>query len=520
MQITDIYNKETSNNEINQNPVNGSNPNSKKEYRTSEIPSDLNDFFFSRKRHLQFFSNNFYEFELFGNRNEEFDNSVKKYQTQLTYFYMKKYMNKDAKILYIGDNKDKYFRTLVNNTEYEYWFIEDPRLLSEIKDTSAFNIEKLNNRQLKRASYYGFFDMIITISGIDKLNLDEYEHERRDLNINLFRLLKPGGILNLQFSGTSINGKPKINNLFFSFFKDYFRYINSVYYYRNPINEIKNENSLLFEENKNDNTSSKKYFAKEDKQTFKFSFNILQKKEFPLISKHTITNNANFRLKRPTYFFHHLIKCGGSSLGAILTKWFNFENDLYDKIGGKLGFDYGGNLNNFLKYKFNIENLSSDCCIRGHFQHKDIFIDQRYPEIFNRKNEYRVFTFVRDPYKVLLSLYYFGRKREYDYKDISLETFFKSTRNFLSYLLNCNEDNYKEILDRYYFIGIVDNMQESIDKLADRIGNRRIKVPLYNTTKKDTQLEKITPEFKKFIKEYNSLDYKIYNYSIEKFNKF
>jgi hypothetical protein len=62
-------------------------------------------------------------------------------------------------------------------------------------------------------------------------------------------------------------------------------------------------------------------------------------------------------------------------------------------------------------------------------------------------------------------------------------------------------------------------MQESFDKLATILGKRKIKVPQYNTTEKDSQVSELTPEFIEEVKKLNELDYKIYNYSIERFDK-
>jgi hypothetical protein len=53
-----------------------------------------------------------------------------------------------------------------------------------------------------------------------------------------------------------------------------------------------------------------------------------------------------------------------------------------------------------------------------------------------------------------------------------------------------------------------------------KIGMRKIEVGKYNTTEKDEQVKNLKPDFIEWVKEKNSLDYKIYNYRIEKFEQF
>ncbi|MBK8382818.1 MAG: hypothetical protein IPL16_13225 [Ignavibacteria bacterium] len=92
------------------------------------------------------------------------------------------------------------------------------------------------------------------------------------------------------------------------------------------------------------------------------------------------------------------MKCGGTSVKEILQDWFKIE---YDYI------EASENLNTFLKYKFNLLIINSDTCIVGHFQFEGIHLNQRYPEVFDNPDKYRIFTFVRDPLQFRASLYYY-----------------------------------------------------------------------------------------------------------------
>lgn len=487
----------------------------------TEIPEDINDFVYSKKSHLKFFKDNYYDFDLFGKEKSIEEFSIYDYQLMLCYFFILKHIDTGSKILLLGSKYLEIHKQFTRTKKFECWILEDVECLSEeltfLKNEP--DIYKHNDRREKLRQPLEYFDFIYSLSEFDLIKFDQTKDNYKKINNNLKKFLKPGGYGNFMFTVAFENGAYHLNNFLYSFFTEYFPTVNFKINYFNPSSIEINSNlfSTEFEYTK------LKYinFSNKDK-TFKvnvFSYNILIQKKVAEIPKNSSYNPEFFRKKKPAYFFHHLIKCGGSSIGAVLEKWFQFENDLYDKVDGTLGYDYDGNVNKFKKYKFNLENISSDTCIRGHFQHEGIFIDQRYPEIFKRPNEFKVFTFVREPMNVLYSLYYFGKKRDYDYQTISLKTYLKTTKNFLAYLLNCDDSNYKEILDRYFFIGIVDRMQESFDKFASIIGKRKITVPVFNTTEKDSQIAELTPEFIAEIKKQNELDYKIYNYCLEKFNK-
>ncbi|MBK9332321.1 MAG: hypothetical protein IPM96_07995 [Ignavibacteria bacterium] len=75
------------------------------------------------------------------------------------------------------------------------------------------------------------------------------------------------------------------------------------------------------------------------------------------------------------------------------------------------------------------------------------------------------------------------------------------------------------MIDRYYFIGIVEKMQESFDKLAEMTGKEKVTLPFVNKSEKDIQVKNLSQEFIDSFKKTNELDYKIYNYCLEKFSK-
>ena len=228
-----------------------------------------------------------------------------------------------------------------------------------------------------------------------------------------------------------------------------------------------------------------------------------------LLPRITQSSNSDFLLKNPAYIFHHLIKSGGNSILSVIQKWFKMEIDREETYGDK---------SRFIKYKINHLNIFSDTCITSHFQYEGAFLHQRYPELIDKKEEIKIFIFIRDPLNFRISHYYYTLKDENN-SDFTLEQILSCGENWISGLIPCNEFNYKEVMDKYFFIGITEKMQESFDLLADLAGKKRIKLPFANVSEKDDQVFELSKEFIDEFKKRNKLDYMIYEYCLKKFNK-
>jgi len=219
---------------------------------------------------------------------------------------------------------------------------------------------------------------------------------------------------------------------------------------------------------------------------------------------------GDFKKKYPVYVFHHIPKCGGTSMNIALRKWFFVVKDY-------LKYSQPERLPYFAQHKVNIESLRAFNCLCGHFALPETHLKVRYPEVLNNEN-FKIFTFLRDPLELRISYYYFQIKRGRN-PNATLEEFLLRGNNFIARSLDCTSDNYKEILGRYFFIGIVEHLQHSLDHLAKLLGKPKVKLPYLNRARRDSQASLLSPETIGCFKAKNELDYLIYDYCLKKFQE-
>jgi len=209
--------------------------------------------------------------------------------------------------------------------------------------------------------------------------------------------------------------------------------------------------------------------------------------------------------KSPVYIFHHIPKCGGTSLNQVLEEWFTVVRDY------RMGFtgDYPA--------KTELSRLRSAHCLCGHFEAEGQLLHQRYPEVWEG-DRYRVFSFIRDPLELQLSLFRYAELHNPKPKR-TLEKHLARRPNYVASVLSATPENYKEVLDRYFFIGILEQGQESLDVLAQALGKPAKQLPWSNQTRSPKARKKLPLTRRKITKfrEENALDYLIYDYCLERF---
>lgn len=490
------------------------------------------EFTYSKRSHMEYFIGNKYDEELYGYSIDPDDCSLKVYQDLLVFAFIKENIPPGSKLLDIGGGYSRVLKYYKGN--YECWNIDKleglGNGLSEKKmEGVKLVVDYMGNFNKELPDNY--FDFVFSISAFE--NIPENNQKV------FFNILE------------DINRVTKVNGLVFHCFdvvvKDEYIWTNKLLLFffqnSNTLNEFVHFDIL--KRAKDLYVMSEKYYETNWRSSTNrsyedfgkpLSYNIVWRKErvenaiinklkkeiaTKRLSINTLTKPSDFIKKHPAYVFHHIIKCGGTSVQRQLSKWFQIESDYRSYLfpNKYLLLD---NVNLYNKYKINTEIFTSDVCLVSHFDTEGTYIHQRYPEIIINKEKFRIFAFVRDPMSLYVSLYYYKYRDKELLSKYKLKNFLNNFYHLLSNQFPCNESNYKDVLNRYFFIGIVEKMQESFDKFADMAGKKRIKLHFENKSEKDSQIEELKNDVR-FIDEFkkrNKLDYLIYDYCLEKFSKY
>jgi hypothetical protein len=236
-----------------------------------------------------------------------------------------------------------------------------------------------------------------------------------------------------------------------------------------------------------------------------YSYNLVF---FPMVLRNSRPDDL--KKKYPVYIFHHIPKCAGTSMVSVLRRWFLVVKD-YMRYGHLEELPY------FIRHPVNIDTFRSHHCLCGHFALPETHLQKRYPQVWQDK-DFKIFTFIRDPLEVKISLYYHEKKRG-QREGISLTQHLLERENYIASVLDCTLENYKEVLDRYFFIGITEHLQASMDKLAALLNKRKVKIPVLNLSQRDSQVSNLPPGMINRFKAANELDYRIYNYCLTRFRQ-
>jgi hypothetical protein len=200
------------------------------------------------------------------------------------------------------------------------------------------------------------------------------------------------------------------------------------------------------------------------------------------------------------YVFHHVPKCGGTSMVQALEAWFDLWWDYRPAwAAGPALEDYG-------RTPLPLDDLPPGALVCGHFEIGGVMLHERYPQVW-QDPRYRVFTFVRDPLECRLSLLRFelehGRYGEADVEERLL-----GRENFIQRVLHVDPTRMDEDLGRYFFIGLAEESQAGFDHLAARLGKPRLALPRVNRT--TPRSLPITPAMVEEFRRRNRVDLALY----------
>jgi hypothetical protein len=170
----------------------------------------------------------------------------------------------------------------------------------------------------------------------------------------------------------------------------------------------------------------------------------------------------------PVYVYHHIPKCGGTSLLDVLEHWFSVRRDY--RQGWAQEFHP----------PVDLSTLDGRHCLCGHFDGADARLERRYPAVIGSPR-FRLFTVVREPLALVLSLYRWEGQMGIRRDDV-LERYLIDHVGFLADALGATAENWPEVLARYFFIGLLERLEASVDLLAKCIGKPRVPLPRLNAT--------------------------------------
>ena len=218
----------------------------------------------------------------------------------------------------------------------------------------------------------------------------------------------------------------------------------------------------------------------------------------------------------------HVPKCAGTSFADVLKRWF-----------GKKGL-HPHYFDEKKRQKPIAANLSSRGllrrrrhCVHGHFNpNRGFGVRDYYPDAE------QFITILRDPFELHLSNFFYMKRRgplchrdgkprqEATDTSYGLETYLaeeSSSFMLLSWPFDLSLDNYQEIIEEHFVhVGLAEDLQGSVDKLAERLGFPAIKVPTLNVS---PRTEGIPDGARERFRANNEVEFAVYDYVRSRVNK-
>ncbi|MGH8047289.1 MAG: hypothetical protein ACREKL_08580, partial [Chthoniobacterales bacterium] len=203
------------------------------------------------------------------------------------------------------------------------------------------------------------------------------------------------------------------------------------------------------------------------------------------------------------YIFQHIPKCGGLSFARAVRKWFSIHGDWGES------YATAKQQAEFARRRLDPGALPHNAMVHGHFVSDGIRPHERYGDLIAQGN-CRLLVLLRDPLERAVSAFYHREKVGRPWK-AGIEDYVLRQANGIARSLGCNHANWRGHLDGYFFIGMTEWMQASVDLLAELTGNPRRPVTHINTSPRKPH--EFGPEFLEEFRHYAALDYEIVEYA-------
>ena len=211
----------------------------------------------------------------------------------------------------------------------------------------------------------------------------------------------------------------------------------------------------------------------------------------------------------------HVPKCAGSSVQKVMKRWF----------GRRLLRHYFNEQTNEMPMHHRLQRgwfspSEAGVCVYGHFNRKRGFgLWDYYPEIK------QFVTILRDPFEMAVSNYFYarrlGEKRYWKgqakpYRFDSLGDYLQKMRQsfYLNYFaIELTESNWREHIEQHFiWIGVTENLQDSLDIIAEKLGKPRKQVPVINVSPRN---EEATDEMRREFRDRHALEYQVYDHALQ-----
>jgi len=185
------------------------------------------------------------------------------------------------------------------------------------------------------------------------------------------------------------------------------------------------------------------------------------------------------------YIFIHIPRTGGTSVEFALLDYENVDYNLNDEVPLRT-------LSKDNKHKFGLR--------RGSKQHLPLI---EYPD--EQRQTYYCFTFVRNPWDLLLSEYYYS----HDYRQTQFKDFLLSPKHTSKYHLMPQHEFINDDID---YIGRFENLQIDFNEVCDKIGIPRQQLSHSNKTVHKHYAEYYNDETRDIVAKKYAKDIEIFGY--------
>lgn len=196
--------------------------------------------------------------------------------------------------------------------------------------------------------------------------------------------------------------------------------------------------------------------------------------------------------------FIHVPKTAGAAVRQVFMRWFpglvlHYFNERMGTMPAR-------------------RQLAPGAVVYGHFNRLRGFgVPDYYPQVR------QFITILRDPFEMALSGYFYTRKVAGGWKGKpalgAIEAIVKAPLNMLNHFpVEVTEANYREVIDRFLFVGITEQLEESMKRIAAILGKPYIEPERINSTERTGDFSHLRAEFENN----HRLERQVYHYCVAK----